>query len=366
MQNNIPELLVSLSGQKIDTLEKWERFRRDEVLNLSEQYAYGVRDIERPENLYFKIEEEKEVYGMKLKEVRIGFDDYSFPMHLYLPLKIEKPVPAFVYVMHENLENKFQFKEDGNMSSSETMSELPLKHITDRGYAVAVMPTRDIYREWTTHSEFKVGVFSAVKIPKGRNKSSWASLSSWAWGVSRVIDYLETDADVDATRVASIGHSRSGKAALWAGCTDPRIYLTIANNSGCMGAAILRGKKGEHAKEINISDWLNDKFHEYNDCEEYFPIDQHFVLSLVAPRYLCLPSSVLDEWADPEAELLAAKLTTPVYELYGEKGLVMDDEKPVLNKVYDEGRIVYYVKEGDHSQTMFDWNVALDYFDKIK
>jgi hypothetical protein len=101
------------------------------------------------------------------------------------------------------------------MFSKKTESCLPLKEITDRGYAIATMPTRDIYREWTEKMEFRHGVFNVVKSSKPRDKHSWASISAWAWGVSRVVDYLEEDPEIDASRIASIGHSRSGKAALY-------------------------------------------------------------------------------------------------------------------------------------------------------
>ncbi len=363
--NEIPKLMTTLSGVPVDTKEIWEQYRREEVLELCSRYVYGIRDIEKPSDLFFKLESESVVYGMRCKELRVGFGTYSFPFQLYLPLHIQAPVPAFIYVMHENLENSFAFDENGNMYSESTESHLPIKYITDRGYAIATMPTREIYREWTTHSDFKVGVFAAVKN-HARNKYSWASVSAWAWGVSRVLDYLETDPDVNEKRVASIGHSRSGKAALWAAATDERIFLAVPNNTGCMGAAILRGKKGEHLKNINVSDWFCEKFHEFNDCEELLPMDQHMVLSLIAPRNLYIANSVLDEWADPDAELLAAKLASPVWELYGGRGLVMNDEKPILNKPYTDGEIAYHVKEGDHSQTMFDWEETIRYFDKIK
>ena len=89
------------------------------------------------------------------------------------------------------------------------------------------------------------------------------------------------------------------------------------------------------------------------------------VLSLVAPRYLYVTDSILDEWADPDAELLACRLASPAFELYGLKGLVMDDDSPKLNKTYQSGHIAFHVKEGDHSQLEFDWNNLMDYFDKI-
>ncbi len=362
--HNVPKLMTSLSGVEVTTKEQWEAFRRDEVLDLCTNYVYGVRDIERPEDLYFKVDDVSEVFGMICKKIRCGFGDFSFPFSLYLPKGCKIPVPAFIYVAHENIENGLKYDEKGNMSADEISSELPLKYITDCGYAVAIMPTRDIYREWTTHSEYKVGVFAEVKRKRRRN--SWASISAWAWGVSRVLDYLETDTDIDATRVASIGHSRSGKAALWAAATDQRIYFTVPNNTGCMGAALLRGKRGEHVKDINISDWFCEKFRDYNDNEEYLPIDQHMVLSLVAPRYMYITCSFLDEWADPEAEVRAATLASPVWELYCKKGIVIDDDAPIVNKVYQNGSIAYHVKDGDHSQTQFDWENVIDYFNKIK
>jgi hypothetical protein len=363
--NNIPELLTTVSGIRVTDKETWEKYRKDEIKGLCERYVYGVRDIERPDDLHFVVDEVSEVYGVTCKSVRACFGNYSFPFKLYQPKNIDKPVPAIIYVMHENLENKLKFQEDGNMFSEELESYLPVKYATDRGYAIAAMPTRSIYLDWGARANYKVGVFQEVNNTH-RTKHSWASISAWAWGVSRVLDYLETDPDIDATRVGTTGHSRSGKAALWAGATDERIFLTAPNNSGCMGAAVLRGKKGEHAVKINISDWFCEKFKEFNDNEELLPMDQHMVVALCAPRNVYITDSILDEWADPDAELLAARLATPAWELYGKTGLVMNDEAPIVNKVYQEGNIAFHVKEGDHSQTMFDWENLLDYFDKIK
>lgn len=365
--SKIPEILTSISGEKIDTVEKWENFRREEIINLFEEYMYGVRDIERPDDLVFNVKRECYVYGMRVKDVEIGFDDYRFPFRLYLPAKQDKPVPAFIYVQHENLENYMHFDEDGNMRSAEKLSELPLKQLTDRGYACAVMPTFSLYVDWYAGANYNQGVLGAAtkKTGRPRTKNSWASISAWAWGVSRIVDYFETDKDIDETKVAATGHSRSGKAALWAGATDKRILLTVPNNSGTCGAAVLRGKKGEKLVNINRkSDWLCPKFKEYNDCEELLPIDQHMLVATIAPRYIYITDSIEDEWCDPDAEFLSAKLASEVYSLYGLKGLIAPDA-PVLSEVYQDGRIAFHVKPGDHSQTKFDWDNVIDYFDKV-
>ena len=364
---SIPALLTTVSGVRITDVEGWETYRRDEIKTLFENYVYGVRDIERPADMTYTVTAENEVYGMRCKEITGGFGDFSFSFKLYLPKEQKGPLPAFVCVEHENMENHLVFDGDGNMQWPEADSggtTVPLKDITSRGYAAVFMPTRDLYRDWQFHAEYNQGILAAARSPKGRNEHSWASISAWAWGVSRVVDYLETDPDVDATKVASIGHSRSGKAALYAGATDERILLTVPNNTGCMGAAISRGKKGEHIKEINVSDWFCPKFKDYNDREELLPVDQHMLLAMVAPRYLYITDSIEDEWADPDAEFLSARLASEAYELYGLRGLVAP-EKPVLHETYQEGRIAFHVKAGDHSQTKFDWDNVMNYFDKI-
>lgn len=127
---------------------------------------------------------------------------------------------------------------------------------------------------------------------------------------------------------------------------------------------MLRGKKGEHAKEINITDWFCQKYKEYNDCEELLPVDQHMLVAAIAPRYVYITASVEDEWCDPDAEFLSARLASSAFELYGLKGLVAP-LTPALDVAYQDGHVAYHVKSGDHSITEFDWEKVMDYFDKI-
>ncbi len=360
----IPELLVSLSGEAIQNKEQWEQFRRKEILQLFSEYVYGVREIERPENLFFKVVEKTECMGMRKKEIRIGFGEFAFPVTMYLPFTEKKALPAYIYIMHEYQEDEFIFDEEGNLGGCGSV--IPLKNLTDRGYAVAIMPTRSIYRDWEEHAEYKQGIFAAVSRNKPRGKNSWASISAWAWGASRVLDYLETDGDIDSRHVAVLGHSRGGKAALWAGATDERFYYVLSNNSGCAGAAILRGNTGEHIKDINISDWFCENFRDYDDCEEFLPVDQHMLLALIAPRYLYVSSSSEDKWAGPEWEYQACQMANEAYELYKQEGLVYTAKKPELEKPCQEGHIGYHMKQGKHSITAYDWEQFTNFFDKIR
>ena len=361
----IPELLVSLSGKKIENQSEWETFRRREILNLFEQYVYGVRDIEKPDGLTFKVTKDSTVNGMRCKEIEGSFNNYIFPFSLYLPLEQKSVVPAFVFAQHEFMHRSFVPDEKGNLINRKGgLAQIPLKDITDRGFAIAIIPNRYIYRDWEAKESFKQGVFASYDSPKDRQGNSWASISAWAWGASRVMDYLETDRDIDCQNVAVIGHSRGGKTALWAAATDHRFRLAISNNSGCMGAAVLRGKEGEHIKDINITDWFCENFKDFNEHEDMLPVDQHMLLALIAPRPVYVASSVLDTWADPKAEYLSCHMASEVYELYGLKGLVAPEGEPQLEVPFHEGSIAYHMKSGGHSITAYDWKNYMDYFEK--
>lgn len=360
--NDRLDILTSLSGVRITNTADWERFRRPELMMLLEDFVYGARPYDRPDSLSFTLKRHEHNWlgsGAAFKEVEIHANNISFPVYIFIPEKAMKPVPAFVSIHIETYMNQSNFEE------SLDYDFLPIPEIIARGYAVAVMPVYYVSPDWTHYAGFRKGVFAAMQPnPAHRTHRSWATLSAWAFGASRVLDYLETDIDVDHTKAAVIGHSRGGKTALWAGATDPRFRLVISNSSGCGGAAYTRGKKGEHLRDINISDWFCDNYHTYNDREEMLPVDQHMLLAAIAPRPLYVKSDDEDEWADPDAELKSARLASPAYELYGLPGVVIDDEEVVLSKKYHDGTIAYHRAPGEHKLSRFDWQCYMDFADK--
>lgn len=354
------DILTSLSGCKITTVEDWEYFRRPEIMMLFENFVYGARPYEKPDQQEFLTKRRVKNWlgtDVTYKEIEIKVNGVPFPVHLYQP-ETEKPVPAFVYPLLESQMRKWD---------PETMLDadfLPVTDIVRRGYAVAVMPVYHVSPDWQHKSEFKQGVFKAMEPNAAhRTSRSWATVSGWAFGMSRVLDYMESDPDIDSENVAAIGFSRGGKAALWAGATDVRFKLIISNSSGTAGAAYTRGKQGERIKDINVSDWFCDNYHKYDDREEMLPLDQHMLLATIAPRPLYVKSDGLDIWADPDAELKSARLASAAYELYGLKGLVAG-EKVERDVAYQDGMIAYHRSSIDHSLTKADWSHYMDYADK--
>ena len=385
----LPDPLESTDGEVVRDAETWWNERRGEVLRLFQEHVYGEAPA-RPEGLRFEVlEESSEAFDGRAirKQVRIYFNGEDggpyMDLLVYLPRDAEGPVPVFLglnFNGNVSVEDDPEIimtdqwrsndKEDGivnNTPSEKTRGEgddrWPVEQILRRGYGVATACYEDIDPDRGGHWEDGVHPLFYENGQKKPAAEEWGSIGAWAWGLSRAMDYLQSDEDVDNRRVAVMGHSRLGKTALWAGARDPRFALVVSNCSGCGGAALSRRAFGETVKRINTSfpHWFCDTFTKYNDSEGELPVDQHMLVSLIAPRPVLVNSAKKDRWADPKGEFLSAKHAGPVYELLGETGIERDS-MPGLNHLL-KSTAGYHIRPGGHGVTPADWQVFMDFAD---
>lgn len=358
---DLPDPLALADGTKVTTAQQWKTARRGEILELFRTNVYGRAPIGRPANLKFETQVTPNVMDGKAtrKLVKIS---YSGPggagainVVLFVPNAV-KSAPCFVLI-----DNRGADQIDATREKKSPF--WPAEQLIERGYAAAAFLNSDLDPD--KFDNFKDGVHGLFDDPnKPRSADAWGTIAAWAWGASRVMDYLESDPDIDKNHVAIVGHSRGGKTALWAGAQDERFALVISNDSGASGAALARGKEGERIANINKSfpHWFNENYKKYNESESELPVDQHELLALIAPRLLYVASASDDAWADPEAEFKSAVAATPVYELFGLKGV--RGELPPIETPIQEGAIGHHIRQGKHDLTEYDWARYMDFADK--
>ena len=393
----LPELLTCNDGTRVETKEDWTGKRRGEILQLFKEHVYGQMPVAPARNVRPQFEVVKEVtieakidprgdgnntVAVRMKEVKISLGaDKSGPvvtLLLFLPTNsnVSPPHPIFLaynfngnHTVHEspeitksdtwNRKGKKLTPDDKTRGGSS--SRWPIGMIVERGYAVGTMYYGDVDPDFD--DGFKNGVHAL--FPKLQDRpDNWTSIGGWAWAAHRVMDYFENDSDIDQKRVALLGHSRLGKAALWAGATDERFALVISNNSGCGGAALARRQIGETVARINekFPHWFCAKHKDYGGNENKMPVDQHMLIALMAPRPVYIASAKEDRWADPRGEFLSAFHAEAAWNLFNEKGLGLAEPKmPAIERLIGH-RVGYHIRNGKHDVTVYDWKAFLNFF----
>lgn len=380
----LPDPLVTKKGHQVKSAKEWERKRRPEIMDMLRKEMYGY-EPGRPAGLHFKVlEESRDAFGGKAtrKQVAVYFteDESQFmTVLIYIPNDAKGPVPAF---MGMNFRGNYSTTTDPEVlmptesqvagygawyqpvGRGEWSRRWPYEYVLSKGYAVVTMFYGDVDPDW--NDGFHNGVHGLLDKGKPRTEDSWSTISAWAWGLSRALDYLETDADVDASRVAVLGHSRLGKTALWAGATDPRFAVVISNCSGCCGSAISRRWFGETIYIVNdaFPHWFCGNFKKYTDNEDALPFDQHELVAMIAPRPVYVSSASNDNWADQKGEYLSLVGAAPVYGLYGIEGFT-STEKPAVEQPQSIGRMGNHIRRGDHDILLYDWMRFIDFADRF-
>ena len=379
----LPQLLTSENEKQIDTSLEWERLRRPEILSYFANQVYGVS----PDKLNFQevvvLDNEPAALGGKAirKQVNLNFKkgnkSISISLLIYLPnKKMKSPVfLAYNFKGNYSVNNDPAILINGKKETELSKEELKKFNVSDRGgrssrWAIEKMidagyglVTVDYNNVDPDQNDFSDGIHSLF-YKSGQlapAKNEWGSLSAWAWGMSRIMDFLETESMIDHKKVILFGHSRLGKTALWAGANDQRFSIVISNNSGCGGAALSRRRFGEKVSDINTNypHWFAKNFHNFNENEAALAVDQHMLIALIAPRPVYVASASQDAWADPKGEFLAAKAASPIYRLYGKKGIESEKLPPVNTPFH--GGIGYHLRNGKHDVTDFDWQQYIEF-----
>ncbi len=376
---DLPDLLQFADGRRVANVADW-RERRREIIRLFETHVYGAAPQSSPECEITLVSSDRfALNGLATrKQARLTFQKHGqtceIDMLLYLPNQRREAVPLFMGLNFEG--NHTVHTDPGILISQKWVpndnqgivhhratarsrgaraSRWQVDLLLQNGFGLATAYYGDIDPDFD--DGFQNGIHPLF-YERGQTRplaDQWGAIAAWSWGLQQIMDYCETDADIDPQRVAVLGHSRLGKAALWAGALDERFALVISNNSGCGGAALSRRKFGETVTDINsrFPHWFCGNFKRYNDSEENLPIDQHMLLACIAPRPLYVASASEDLWADPRGEFLSAVHAAPAYEIFGKAGLAestsVQIEMPLMNT------IGYHLRKGAHDLTGYDW-----------
>lgn len=375
--------LLTFQGGRITTAGEWDRKRRPELKALFAHYMYGT--MPPAPKASFKVERvDKNFFHGKATEklvtIFLGADNApSIHLLLLVPNHRSQAAPVFVgpsfsgiYSLVDDplipLPSGWMFSNPSVVNNraveagrGQQKDVWAIEQSIDRGYAVAVFYYGDVEPDRPDATE---GIRAWYRKQNPTADYDWGAVAAWAWGISRVVDYLVTDRDLDAKKISVVGHSRNGKAAILAGALDERIALVIPLQAGCGGTSPSRGKIGESVQRINTSfpHWFNAEFKKFNEQPERLPFDQHCLVALCAPRPVLLSNATEDTWANPAGQFEMLQAAEPVYRLFAANPLAAT-QMPPLGKLIDS-RLGYYIRSGKHSMTAGDWKIFLDFADK--
>lgn len=377
----LPDPLKLADGKSVRDAKTWFQKRRPEIVRLFEQNQFG-RSPGRPSGMNFDVFDKgtPALDGKALRrQVTVYFSrDKNGPkmdLLIYLPADARKPVPL---LLNLSFSANSSVVDDPSIKPGEVWNrdkkrvpapkgtnfgKLNVASFLTQGIGVATVYYGDI------DPDFQGGIPHGVRalyLKSGQAEpgpDEWGAIAAWAWGLSRAMDYLETDKSVDAKRVAILGVSRLGKTVLWAGAHDPRFAMVIASCSGEGGAALSRRNYGETIKHLTAPSRYPYQFcanyQKYGDRVDQFPVDAHMLLALIAPRPVLLQTGDQDTWSDPKGEFLAAVAAGPVYRLLGKQELETDQMLPAGQAILHT--LGFSIHAGGHGTIPSDWDQFLKF-----
>jgi hypothetical protein len=373
----LPDPLVLADGKPVRDINTWMKKRRPEIVRLFEENEYG-RSPGRPADMSFDVFD-KGTPALDGKAIRRQVTIYfsknkagpKMDLLIYLPSEARKPVPMFLNISFTANSSAVEDpgikpgevwgrdKKRGPAPKGGPLGRLDVLPFLAQGIGVATVYYGDIEPDFQGGLPFSV---RSLYLKAGQTEPAaddWGAIGAWGWGLSRALDYLETDKGVDAKRVAIFGISRLGKTVMWAGAHDTRFKVVIASCSGEGGAALSRRNYGETIGHLTAPTrypyWFATNYQKFAEHVDQFPVDAHMLIALIAPRPLLLQTGDTDGWSDPKGEFVAAVAASPVYRLLGKQALD-SDQMPADSQLVG-GTLSYYMHKGGHGTVPADWEI---------
>jgi hypothetical protein len=382
----LPDLLTCLDGQRVTSAKIWTQKRRPELLKWVEEIQFGKMP-DRPKAMSFNVFDKGTLaFGGKAlrKQVTVYFtkdtSDWKMNLVIYLPVAATKPSPLLLSISFAAYNQVIEdsgllvgtiWSREGKRIKADKPSafgKINVEQFIDAGIGFAMVYYGDI------EPDFKDGIKYGIRskyLSSGQtdvNENEWGAISAWAWGLSRAMDYFQTDRQIDAKRVALQGASRLGKTVLWAGIHDTRFKMVIASISGEGGAALARRNYGETVQHItDPSRYLYQfapKYHSYATQLDKLPFDAHALVALMAPRPLLLQTGSTDYWSDPKGEFLSAQAASPVYQLFNKQAPSTSAMPAAGDTSLLMNELGYFMHEGGHTVLPTDWAHFIAYMKK--
>jgi hypothetical protein len=360
-------LLKNKKGKIITTSQEWWNERRGEILQDAQELLYGVFP---PDSILpavqFSVNSfaggdgntayiQKEIYGaLDISRYPTVRDTPVIAAVLRIPASASRPVPVMIVFsgFGNNLETYWNRAEPNGWGVC-TFNPNVLQ--PDNGAGL---------------TSFLIGL---VNKGNWRKPSDWGTIGAWSWGISRLIDYLVTDKQVNPKMIGLAGHSRYGKATLVTMGYEPRIAIAFPSDAGSLGTKMNRrhwGQDLENSTSPSEYHWMAGTFFQWAGelvpgqylprKIERCPVDAHSLLALCAPRPVFINAATRSSWTDPWGMYLTTVYASPVYRLLGKQGIIMTDEKPQIDVAYLLGDIGFRYHEGGHTDAP-DWPAFFEF-----
>ena len=358
----LPDPLVLENGSKVTNAAMWWQRRRPQIVEFFDREIYGRVPGNTPKVTWKILRTTNDKNGdvpVITKTLKGHLDNSSYPfinvdidLSLTTPANARAPVPVVIELAlsPEVLAALTKrFPQLFTPASGPTWQQ----QVLAKGWGYATYIPTSVQAD--NGEGLTAGVIGLVNQGQPRKLDDWGALRAWAWGASRVLDYLETDQAVDAKHVGIEGHSRYGKAALLAMAYDERFAIGYISSSGEAGAKLWRRNFGEQIGNIAGTGeyhWMAGNFLKYDGplTEKVLPIDAHELIAMCAPRPVFIGAGAVpgDGWVDAKGMFLAEVAAGPVYKLLGKKDLGTT-EFPAIETALIDGDLGFRQHSGGHT-----------------